>query len=174
MSAEREPSTGSTSTPPATPTYARRPSADRPDDDLLSRLHDEGAAVLDVLTVDVDRPDAAGDGEPVVGLGAQPQSAAEDLEHGRLGRVAQQRVQLTHGRPVERPGRADALGAEPRAAGVLHQRQGSGIDDEEAHVATTKRTWAPGARSAGGSRSTSNITASVRPISCQPPGDDRG
>jgi hypothetical protein len=40
------------------------------DDDFLPGPRDERAAVLDVLTVDVDRSDAPGDGEPVVDLGA--------------------------------------------------------------------------------------------------------
>ncbi len=131
--------------------------------------------MLDVLAVDVDRSDAAGDGQPVVGVSAQLQSAGENLEHGGLGRVAQQCVQLTHGPAIEGPGGADALRTESRAARVLHQRQVPGVDDEETHGGpSTNRTGAPGISSAGGSRSTSNITASVCPISCQPPGDDRG
>ena len=37
-----------------------------------------------------------------------------------------------------------------------------------------ERTVVPGASSAGGSRSTSQSTASVVPSSCQPPGEARG
>ena len=61
------------------------------------------------------------------------------------------------------------------ASGILQGGERSrGQDGERPHGAATKRTHAPGRRRAGGSRSTSNRAASVRPISCQPPGELRG
>jgi hypothetical protein len=45
------------------------PEPDWSDHDLLTGSRHERATVLDVLPVHMDRPDASGDGEPVVGLG---------------------------------------------------------------------------------------------------------
>ena len=75
-------------------------------------------------------------------------------------------------------GAPDADRHVPDPAAVLQLREHSGLDDLEgallAHDASTNRTVLPGWRSAGGSRSASHRTTSVVPMSCHPPGEDRG
>src|SRR5699024_7639146 len=44
----------------------------------------------------------------------------------------------------------------------------------DSRSASTNRTIVPGTNRAGGCRSRSHSLASVRPMSCQPPGEDRG
>ncbi|EXJ53110.1 hypothetical protein AS96_00745 [Microbacterium sp. MRS-1] len=53
-------------------------------------------------------------------------------------------------------------------------RASTGRSAEERPVTGTKRTRSPGCSRAGDAASGSNSTAGVVPISCQPPGVDRG
>ena len=67
---------------------------------------------------------------------------------------------------VGQPGR-------PRSC-TVRQRPGSARRRSCTQPPAAKRTRLPGRSRAGGSRSRSHSGASVRPISCQPPGPDRG
>src|SRR5204863_3608439 len=61
-----------------------------------------------------------------------------------------------------------------RPAGVLDRAGQPAVDDLEAHRAGTNRTRSPGRSRAGEARPESQRLASVRPISCQPPGMESG
>lgn len=94
-------------------------------------------------------------------------------------RVADEPVGEAGRREVERTGVRHPEMRVPGSALVLHGGQRSGPDDGHGavrHAATsgTKRTRVPGVSSAAGTRAWSHSTVSVVPISCQPPGDERG
>ncbi len=104
------------------------------------------------------------------------QATEGDLDGGvQRWIVADEGRAVRERRPVGGTGRAHTDGSESRPPRVLHERQRPGPHHLEAHRSTaTKRTHQPGRSSAGGSRSASHSAAVVRPISCQPPGEDRG
>ena len=126
--------------------------------------------------VHVQRSRCAGDADPHGPFGPDREAAQEHLQCRRTLGVAEQPV----GQP-ERPsvGRAAAGHADGRVSGaaeILDESERTDrLDDERGHLPTsTKRTRRPGVSSAGGSRSASHNRASLRPMSCQPPGDGRG
>ena len=98
---------------------------------------------------------------------------------------ASSRAPRRNERAVGGTGPADADGGQTGPAEVLDEGERAGRQhlQRRAHgrsrrtaaaSASTKRTTAPGSSSAGGSRSTSQTATSVCPISCQPPGEERG
>ena len=111
----------------------------------------------------------------VVYLCAEP--AQGDLQRGRLEGVGHQAVGQSVRAPVGCSGSAHPEVRQSRAAEILDQRQGAGakhVHGGHGEPALRKRTDIPGTSKAGSGRSTSHSSASVRPMSCHPPGDSRG
>lgn len=131
--------------------------------------------VVGVSPVDPDGAGGAGDGDDHVGVCAGGQAAEEALDGRGIRWVADEPVGEVV-RPAVGGARVAHADVGPAgASGILQGGERSGGQDgERPHGAATKRTHAPGRSRAGGSRSTSNRAASVRPISCQPPGELRG
>ena len=112
----------------------------------------------------------------VAGAGADPEAAEGDLEAGRALVVAHQPVAEGVAAPVGGPAVAHPEAGEPGPAAVLDRGERPGLEDLQhaLHRCSTNRTRAPGVSRAGGSRVMSQVTSSVCPMSCQPPGDSRG
>ena len=150
----------------------RSGAADRAAHDLANRLvgNDPAAAA-----VDVQGCRGPGDRDEHGALGPKPQTTGGHLDHRSRRVVAHE--------PVRERGRIAVGGAGPghpdrrpaHAAEVLDRGQRPrGEDGQHGGSTVRKRTRVPGRSRAGGSRSTSKRTASVRPTSCQPPGEARG
>ena len=110
-------------------------------------------------------------------LRAQHQTTEGHLEGGSAGVVAEEPVGEAVRRPVTGARAADPDRGAADPALVLHRGQRTRLLDDQVpgHGSTaTNRTRVSGESTAGGSRSRSNGGRSVRPISCQPPGDSRG
>src|SRR5690606_78287 len=98
-----------------------------------------------------------------------------DLERGGTLVVPDEPVAEAKRPTIERARATDPERSQTRPAEVLHRRQRAGAQHGQGgHDASRKRTTLPGVRRAGGEASAFQSGASVRPISCQPPGDDRG
>lgn len=130
--------------------------------------------------VDGHRAGRAGDRDG--GGRADPYGTAREggLQGGGGPGVAGQAVgQAVRGRVQGAGARHTEVGMAGPAE-VLDGGERTGPDDREGAVGHqvascgTKRTRVPGASSAAGSRRGSHSTVSVVPISCQPPGEERG
>ena len=133
--------------------------------------------MCDLMTFDRRGCLGPGERQHQVAVSAYLQPSEGDLERGRRVVLSQQPGTEPEGAAIGGSGPADPERGEPGTAEVLDQGQRTGRQDLErpAHgFSSTKRTDVPGRSSAGGSRSRSQMTASVCPISCQPPGEERG
>jgi hypothetical protein len=133
--------------------------------------------VCDLSIVDRHGCRSAGERHHQVAVSAHREPSEGDLQ--RSGRVvlSQQPGTEPECAAIGRSRPADPERGEPGTAEVLDQGQRTGLEDLQrpAHgSSSTKRTVVPGRSRAGGSRSRSQITASVCPSSCQPPGEERG
>ena len=124
--------------------------------------------------VERDAAPRAGHGEPrLAPVEARPEPADEHLEHGVAVVVADEPVRQARSAAVERARRRDAEVGEARPAEVLDERRAAPTTRRRGDVMGSPPRIArvpPGRSRAGGSASTSHSTASVRPMSCQPPG----
>ena len=129
-------------------------------------------------------------GEPAAGGQRQAHPAEQHLERRSVLGVAHEPVREAVSRAVEGARTAHAEVPEARAPEILHE--GAAVSGEHphdgvrsgraresvggAHHGTTrvKRTRVPGVTRAGSARAASHSTASVVPMSCQPPGELRG
>ena len=129
---------------------------------------------VDGLAIEGEGRRSTGHGEPGRLLEPRRKAAEQDLHASASFVVAEQAVAEAKGCAVERSGRAHADVGSTGASEVLDQGERTGLLDAHAHNASTNRTAVPGASRAGRSAAGSQSTASVDPISCQPPGLDRG
>ena len=129
---------------------------------------------VDRFPVQLERAERARDREPRRLVEARGEAAEQDLDGRASLVVAQQPVAQAQGRPVERAGRAHPDVGEARAAEVFDHGERTGVQDAQTHGTSTNRTAVPGASRAGGSAAGSQSRASVDPMSCQPPGLERG
>lgn len=133
----------------------------------LRQVHDDGAAVDRRLHPTAGQRDDGGR------FHGQLRTRHGDLQRRRTSRVPDQPVGEPQARHIHRAGQRYAEMGVPRSAEILDRRQQPwpAYDD---HDATRNRSRSPGASSAGGSRDSSHSTTSVRPRSCQPPGEAAG
>ena len=169
-------------TPPRTETYVRSPTCGVPSVSDLAVGQSEGSAIADAATIDVSRGRSSSQRQHHIAAGAHRQAAQGDFERGCGVRLGQQPGAEAKRIPVGSPRAADADRRKADSPEVLHQERAVPWPappardqcSSPAPDASTKRTTASGCNSAGGSRSMSKTTTSVRPISCQPPGEDSG
>lgn len=149
------------------------------------RAHPQLGAVRDVddrvgrlgTAVHQERGGCAGDGGEHPAAAADAQAAERDLDRGVALGVAEQPVGEAERARVRGARHPHAERRATRAAQVLDCSQRPCRDNVQPSLhgsRWTKRTRTPGRRRAGGSRSRSQRTASVRPMSRHPPGDSTG
>ena len=135
----------------------------------------------DALAVDRQGGVRAGEGHGHTPRRQQPDAPEQDLQAGRVLGIADQPLGEGVRAPVPgaRPGNAKPGLA--RASEVFDERPDARRLDQQRgrplgvrHGTSTNRTRVPGASRAGGVRSRSHSTASVVPISRQPPGEGCG
>ena len=129
---------------------------------------------LDAHPVQVRGEPGASQREPGRGREAQARPAEQELETRGARRIAEQAVAERESAAIHGARDADPVAEVARSAEVLHESERPRLDDVKAHGTASKRTRVPGESSAAGSRAASQSTASVLPISCQPPGEARG
>ncbi len=130
-----------------------------------------------VCPLDLDRAGGPGGGGDHVRVGAQRDGAEQGLQDGRIRTVADQPVGQCCGPPVGGTRRTESHVAEARPSQVLRGHAEADLQDGQrthAAPASTNRTRVPAGARAGGSWSSDHIGTSVRPMSCQPPGETRG
>ena len=173
VSVDRLPRTAGTSTPPATASQDRMPSRGRADLDRARRRAPTRPPPTATGRPRDGHPDlGAGDGDPRRTLRAQPDATEQDLEPCRVRPVADQPVGERERLGVQGTGRGTPRWLDPARPRSCTSRNGPGSSTSKVIGSGTSsnRTRSPGWSSAGSSRSTSNITSSVLPISCHPPG----
>ena len=127
--------------------------------------------------VDVGGRRGAREAHDDLAMGPQPEPPERDLEGCGAVDIADEAPAEAVGADVGSACPADPDGEVAHPAEVLDEGQRTGLDDLDvtSHRPTsTNRTALPGESRAGGSRSASQRTTSVAPMSCQPPGDARG
>ena len=145
--------------------------------------------------VDVSGGGRAGQRHRAQPVRADDEAAEQHLDgRGALVVVGDEAVGQPQRRPVGSTRARHPDGRVPRTAEVLHDRERTHLPDLQpplrgaggpVHLARFRRSVGGGVPShelhlrargqqRGGSRSGSHSTASVRPISCQPPGELRG
>lgn len=149
----------------------------------LPALHGDGAPSMHRCAVERGAAIGARQRDQAIGVEAQRGVAQRELDARRIAAVANQAVAHIQRQRIQRARRAHAKTAIAGAAQVLHGRQHAGPHDLDhglgfrTHARTfeaTKRMRSPGASSVGGLRCGMKSAASVRPSSCQPPGDAAG
>ena len=135
----------------------------------------EGAVRRRRRGVDQQLGRRSGDGHPAQRLHRDHQTAEGRFDGRGVLTVADQPVGEVVCGAVGGTRRRDAQMGQAGPPEILHGRQRTGLlDDDHDRPDGAKRICMPGCRRAGGSRSRSHNGASVRPISCQPPGPDLG
>ena len=115
----------------------------------------------------------AGDRKRGVPIEAKRATAERPFEPGGVRRVSDQCVCRAQRKKIHCAARRNASGARVLAPEVLYSEVGRRLEDRD-HRTRSKRTRSPAARRAGRSRTGSNMSLSVVPMMCQPPGVSSG
>ena len=140
------------------------------------RFRMRGIVWRDPSAIEQDRSPRTGDSEPGISAEPQTQPTEGDLDAGGTLGISDEAIGEADGASVERTRRPHAEVGVARTPEILHQAEWAGLDDGDRprHGTASKRTVPPGTRRAGDAASEFQSTASVVPMSCQPPGLLRG
>ena len=139
----------------------------------LTAAHPERGADGHGLAVRRQVEIGAAGGERQIRLGDELRPDQRDLEQGGVVRVAHQVVGQAVGKAVHRARDRHAVHLVSPTPEILDGGQQAGLHDTESgprRHAGTNLTASPASSRLARARAASNITASVRPISCHPPG----